>query len=179
MIGVLLRATVSDAYISQNQEGLLSNSFYFVWVKLPGIPAIEEVFGLRPLTLKQTSYSNSSWASCQADKYPTLPGTEGLPRIWELETETKKVFSKPGQLDHLLSSVPWPKLLFSISFVWQHLITQVTCQLHRGILSRRRHPETTTLPQPRVFFFYAFPVNVISLEIIHSSLYFASSSSYP
>ena len=52
MAGVILRATVSDANISQNQEGLLFNSFYFVWVKLPGILAIEEVFGLRPLTLK-------------------------------------------------------------------------------------------------------------------------------
>ena len=59
----------------------------------------------------------------------------------------------------------------------KHLITQVTCQIHRGILSLRRHPEATTLPQPRVFFFYAFPLNVTSLEIIHSSLYFASSSS--
>ena len=60
----------------------------------------------------------------------------------------------------------------------KHPITQVTYQLHRGSRSLWRHPEATTLPQPRVFFFYAFPLNVTSLEIIHSSLYFASSSSY-
>ena len=89
----------------------------------------------------------------------------------------RKSLASLGKLITFFLVYPGPSCSSPFLLYGKYLITQVTCQLHRGILSLRRHPEATTLPQPRVFF-YTFPLYVTSLEIIHSSLYFTSFSSY-